>query len=45
MEQNEVQICILLKDFHLSYNSMFKLPESVFCTVEFVKILYLKYNI
>ncbi len=40
MEQYDVQVCILLKDFHINYNSMFKLPESVFCTVEFV----IKYN-
>jgi len=37
MLPNEVQVCILLKDFHVNYNSMFKLPESVFCTVEFVR--------
>lgn len=36
MLPNEVQVCILLKDFHVNYNSMFKLPESIFCTVEFV---------
>jgi len=46
MEPNEVQICLYLKDFHVNYNSMFKLPESVFCTVEFVrKILSLKFKI
>ena len=36
MLPNEVQVCILLKDFQVNYNSMFKLPESIFCTVEFV---------
>lgn len=40
MVENDVQVCILLKDFHLNYNSMFKLPESVFCTVEFVSKLF-----
>ena len=37
MVENDVQVCLLLKDFHVNYNSMFKLPESVFCTVEFVR--------
>lgn len=43
MVENDVQICLLLKDFHINYNSMFKLPESVFCTVEFVLIKFLNF--
>lgn len=41
MTENDVQVCILLKEFHVNYNSMFKLPESVFCTVEFVNSIFL----
>lgn len=44
MMPNEVQVCILLKDFHVNYNSIFKLPESVLCTVEFVRFAHFILN-
>lgn len=40
MVEKDVQVCIYLKEFHVNYSSIFKLPESVFCTIEFVNFFF-----